>query len=47
MHSTITKQAISFSLAALMTLAVLVAIDRQAQPDVANQQLAHLVAPKA
>jgi hypothetical protein len=26
---------------------VLVGIDHQAQPDVANQQLAHLVAPKA
>ena len=47
MQSTFFKQALSFSLAALMTLAVLVGIDHQAQPDVVNQQLAHLVAPKA
>lgn len=40
-------QAFSFSLAALMTLVVLVGIDHQAQPQTADQQLAQVVAPKA
>lgn len=37
----------SFSLAALFTVGVLVAIDYQAQPHAAEQQLAQVAAPKA
>jgi negative regulator of sigma E activity len=40
-------QTLSLSLAALMTLAVLVGIDHQAQPQAADQQLAQVVAPRA
>jgi hypothetical protein len=47
MQRSVFTQAFSFSLAALMTLAVLVGIDHQAQPQVADQQLAQVVAPKA
>ncbi len=47
MQTAFFKQALSLSLAALMTLAVLAGIDYQAQPDAASQQLAQLLAPKA
>ena len=47
MQTTFVKQALSLSLAALMTLAVLAGIDHQAQPEAANPLLAQVVAPKA
>lgn len=47
MKTTFVKQALSLSLAALMTLAVLAGIDFQAQPEAASQQLAQVLAPKA
>jgi hypothetical protein len=41
------NQAFSFSLAALITVAVLAGIDHQAQPKAADQQLVQLVVAKA
>jgi len=41
------KQAFSFCLAAVMTVAVLAGIDHQAQPKAVDQQLAHVVPTKA
>jgi len=40
-------QAFSFSLAALMTLVVLIGINHQAQPQIVDQQLAQVLGPRA
>ena len=40
------NQVFSFSLAALVTMAVLAGIDLQAQPKAIDQQLAQVVAPR-
>jgi hypothetical protein len=47
MQRSFVTQALSFSLATLMTLVVLVGIHHQAQPDVADQQLAQVLGPRA
>jgi hypothetical protein len=47
MQRSFLTQAFSFSLAALMTLVVLIGVNHQAQPQIADQQLAQVLGPRA
>jgi len=47
MQRSFLTQTFSFSLAALMTLVVLIGVNHQAQPQIADQQLAQVLGPRA